>query len=262
MEKSFLYKNGEVHYTDNKDGDKAVVLIHGFGEDSRIWDNILSAFEGYRLIVPDLPGTGRSTILKEKNTSIADYAEAINALLEKENIAKPCIVGHSMGGYIAMAFAEHHPTKVDKLALIHSTSYADSEEKVETRKKGIAFIKEHGSQAFLKTSIPGLFKDEEKSKKDIDMLIDRAAEFSPETLIQYYTAMMNRPDLHSILGIEEFPVLIVAGKADKAVPLEQSLKESHLAEITHFHILEHSGHLGMLEEPAKLITIIKDFLNG
>ena len=260
MEKSVSFKGSNIFYQLINDGSKAVMLIHGFGEDPRIWDGLLPLFAGYKIIIPSLPGIGKSELLDASKDSISLYADALNMITEVENISKLTVIGHSMGGYIAMALAEKHRDKIERLGLFHSTSFADSDEKVETRKKGISFIKEHGPYAFMKTSIPGLFYDETASKESIAMLTERSKDFSAEVLTRFYRAMMGRPNLSHVLSILEVPVLIICGRHDKAVPFEQSLRESHLAELTQFHVLENSAHMGMYEQPEQVKQIISSFL--
>ena len=132
----------------------AVILVHGFGEDGNIWKNqeeILS--EKYTLILPDIPGSGgQSDLLSEKDhpVQISDYAESIKEIIDEEKLESFILIGHSMGGYIALAFAEKYPGILKALGLFHSSAFADSEEKKATRTKAIEFIHEHGSEAFLK----------------------------------------------------------------------------------------------------------------
>lgn len=260
--KNIQYKNSSLSYRISGKGN-SVVLLHGFAEDSRIWDEIAQQLlPGYQLIIPDIPGSGQSALLDEEKISIADYADAVTAILEKENISQCTMIGHSMGGYITLAFAKKYPEKIQALGLFHSSAYADDEAKKDTRKKAIRVIEEKGAMTFLKTSIPGLFASEEKSRADIDMLLERAKEFTPEALVQYYEAMIARPDTTDVLKNSLKPVLFVMGEHDKAVPFQHSLQQSYLPAIAHINILRNSAHMGMLEEKEKSFTILADFLQA
>ena len=132
-----------------------LVLLHGFGEDSRIWDQQQLLATECHLLTPDLPGT-RGTAPPPAWTMDA-LADFVKAQLDREGIEKIVLVGHSMGGYVALAFAERWPERLLGLGLFHSTAFADTEQKKETRRKGIAFIKANGATAFLRTSLPGLY---------------------------------------------------------------------------------------------------------
>jgi pimeloyl-ACP methyl ester carboxylesterase len=260
--KQLPYNNSTLYYTSGGEGN-TVVLLHGFAEDSSIWDGFASQLSThYNLIIPDLPGTGKSTLPGGTQVGLEDYAESIHFILARENVENCCMIGHSMGGYIALAFAEKFPDMLDGIGLFHSSAYEDDEQKKATRNKAIQFIREKGSMAFLKTSIPGLFADEGESKNAIAQLIEKATQFSPEALIQYYQAMIARPDRTKVLKDALFPVLFMMGAHDKAVPFEQSLQQSYLPAQSHIHILRNSAHMGMLEESEKSFNSLAHFLHS
>lgn len=260
--KQIIYKNASVDYRVAGSGN-AVMLVHGFGEDSAIWNAFAEQLTAhYTIIVPSLPGTPPSAIISEPLTGLEDYAACLHLILTKENIEVCCLVGHSMGGYTSLAFAEQYPAMLSGLCLFHSSAFADDEEKVKTRKKAIDFIKQKGSHAFLKTSTPGLFADAEKQEAAINALIDKGSAFPAAAVVQYYEAMINRPDRTDVLESIDVPVLFILGQQDKAVPLEQGLKQSHLAKKTFLTILRDSAHMGMLEESEKSFNTLADFLHS
>jgi pimeloyl-ACP methyl ester carboxylesterase len=258
--KNIVYENAAINYTLYGNG-KAVLLIQGFGEDSSIWNAQIEFLQkDFLLIVPDIPGSGKSDLLQNENVQIADYAEIIKAILDQEKIKICTMLGHSMGGYITLAFAEKYADNLHAFGLIHSTAYADDEAKIETRKKAIDFIQQNGSVVFLKTATPNLFYDAEKSKKDIDALIENGNHFLPEALIQYYEAMIGRPDRTNLLKTFSKPILFIIGEHDKAVPFSQSLQQTHLPSNTYIHILRSSAHMGMYEETDILNGTLAGFL--
>jgi len=171
------------------------------------------------------------------------------------------LVGHSMGGYIALAFAEKYSEYLNGLGLFHSSTYADTEEKKATRRKGIEFINSHGGFEFLKTTVPNLFSPYSKDQMPelIDGFISSLSNFKGDPLVSYYEAMIQRPDRTAVLKKLKIPVLFVAGKYDNAVPLKDSLQQCHLPEISYFHVLENSGHMGMMEEAGKTNDILKKY---
>lgn len=247
---------------------KPIVLLHGFGEDGNIWNEQVKALkEKYCVIIPDLPGSGQSETLDGKCT-LDDYAEVVKAIADeiifktgKENFDQFCLIGHSMGGYITLAFAEKYPGFLNSFGLFHSSAYADDEAKIATRKKGIDFIKKNGAKAFLKTSIANLFSEQTKKEhlELISQLFDIAKNITPTALIQYYEAMILRPDRTSVLQSFTKPVLFIIGKHDTAVPLETSLQQCYLPAISSVHILQHSGHMGMWEEEKLSTSYLEKF---
>jgi pimeloyl-ACP methyl ester carboxylesterase len=259
-EKYFDHEGASLHYTVYGKG-LPVILIHGFAEDSAVWRfQVDHLKDKYRLIVPDLPGSGKSTILKKERIQMDDYADCIMAILSAENIEQCVMIGHSMGGYITLAFAHKYPAKLLSFGLFHSSAYPDDAEKIETRKKAIDFIKKNGAEAFLKTSIPGLFFDAEKSEYDIEWLLQKGNNFTGEALIQYYEAMMARPDRTELLKSTKIPVLLIMGEHDKAVPFKHSLEQAKMPGHSFIHILRNSAHMGMLEETGKSNEVLADFL--
>ena len=255
------FQQHPIHYRVIGNG-AAVMLIHGFAEDNSIWNDISAALsENYQLILPNIPGSGGSPAMTIQH-SIDDYAAAMLAILQEEQLANVVVIGHSMGGYIALAMAEKKPSTIKALGLIHSSAYADDALKIATRQKAISFLQENGSQAFLKTSLPGLFADPLQHKKSIDNLLQKAENCSCDTLIQYYEAMIKRPDRTELLVTAKFPVLFVMGFEDKAVPFSHSLQQSHLPPIGHISILRGSAHMGMIEDPAKSLLVLTDFLRA
>ena len=213
------------------------------------------------LVVPDLPGSGRSSMLPAEQASIDRYADCIRAILEAEKVESCTMIGHSMGGYITLAFAEKYPEMLEAFGLFHSSAYADDTAKIETRKKAIRFMETNGAEAFLKSMIPGLFFETRNSEAP-DALIDKGRAFSKEALIQYYKAMIARPDRTKVLKETKVPVLFIMGKHDKAVPFEHSLEQSHMPALSFIQILRNSAHMGMLEETAQVNKTLANFLHG
>jgi pimeloyl-ACP methyl ester carboxylesterase len=266
-ENNVQYNDSNIFYRTIGKG-KRVMLLHGFAEDGTIWENQIAFLKNYfRLLIPDIPGSGRSELIPDGN--IATYAEVIKAILAddfhqqgNEGSEEITIIGHSMGGYIALAFAEKYPQQLAAFGLFHSTAFADNEEKKLARAKAILFIKDKGSHPFLQTSIPGLFSQEftNNHPAEINELINKAKNFSPHALIQYYEAMIQRPDRTEVL--KKFPkaILFVIGEKDNVIPLQSSLEQCYLPAQAHIHILAKSAHMGMLEETEKVNEILYHFL--
>jgi pimeloyl-ACP methyl ester carboxylesterase len=242
-----------------------VMLLHGFGEDGDIWDNQLSGLQhDFRVYIPDLPGTGLSAhaLEAEKEWTMEKFARVIREIAIHEHLNTFTLLGHSMGGYITLAFAEAYPDLLNSFGLIHSTAFADNEEKIAAREKGIEFINKHGAVKFLEQLIPNLYGDHFKSvhPEEITAHVESSKGFSEASLNSYYKAMMMRPDRRHILSNSQKPVLFIIGAEDKTVNLSDSLAQSHLAEESHVYLLEKSAHMGMREETHKTTSAIKEFL--
>jgi pimeloyl-ACP methyl ester carboxylesterase len=258
QEKEIILHNKKVFYRQIGEG-PVVVLLHGFGEEGSIWSQQFHAFSGFQLIIPDLPGSGRSEMTGDM--SMEGLAETIYQLLEHLHVNNSIIIGHSMGGYAALAFAEKYPERLNGLGLFHSSAFADTEEKKETRKKGMAFIEQHGAFEFLKTTIPNLYSEQTKggNPEMIRAQVQGAHNFSGAALVRYYASMIQRPDRTGVLKTITVPMLFILGKFDTAVPLSAGLQQCILPQLSYIHILESSGHMGMREEPDKANALLLNY---
>ena len=243
---------------------QTLVFIHGFGEDSSIWENQIEYFKNdYQLIITDLRGSGQSEILLNEDLSIESMANDIKLILDAEEIKSCVVFGHSMGGYITLAFAEMFPERLSGFGLIHSTSFEDSEEKKAARKKGIEFITQNGSSAFLRATIPNLYGEKFKtaSQEIFNQLLEKSLVIKKETLIAYYEAMMMRKDRTDFLKKTKIPVLIFIGEEDKAVSPEDALYQSSLPAKCQVKLVQGIAHTGMWESPEILNQEMHIFLN-
>ena len=263
------YNNKRIHYKVYGKG-RPVVLLHGLPADSNLWNDLATFLQDDLLVItPDIPGSGQSEMLEGENVSIEDYADVIKVILDNElskvsptggDLEGAVLIGHSMGGYITLAFAEKYPGSLNAIGLFHSTAYADDEEKKQTRRKAIDFIKANGAYAFLKTSTPNLFAGKEHLK-EMEQMIEEGRKFDPNALIQYYNAMIKRADRTEVLKTFKKPVLFIIGEKDTVVPLQASLQQCYLPAIAHVHILD-TGHMGMIEDSNKTNPIVKSFLQN
>lgn len=287
-EKFFQYNTSKIFYRIAGNG-KPVILIHGFGEDGDIWNKQVEFLkDNFQLIIPDLPGSGRSELVMDAD--IETYSEIIKEIITREVQKPPLILsevegkgeegvvmlGHSLGGYITLAFAEKYPHMLSSFGLIHSTAFADSEEKKAARLRSIEFINKNGAYEFLRTAIPGLFYPSGRSQRpdglqrpgglqpleeSIEQLIEKGRSFTSEAMVQYYQAMIHRPDRTQVLKTFPRPILFIIGQHDNAVPFAQSLQQCYLPTQSHIHILRNSAHMGMWEEKEKVNQTVFDFSN-
>ena len=263
MDKEIVIGGRKISYQVEGNGNP-VILVHGFGEDRNVWKHQVEFLEKYyTVIVPDLPGSGKSESIPDM--SMDGLAMVLKEIITKELQGpenKICMIGHSMGGYVTLAYAEKEMDALNGFGLFHSTAYADSEEKKATRRKGIEFTRQHGAFAFFQASTPNLYS--EKTKKERPALIDDQVaalrNFSDEAMVRYYEGMMQRPDRTIVLQKATVPVLFIIGEDDNAIPAKDMLKQSHLPGKAHIHVLRESGHMGMVEEKDKSNHILRSFL--
>ena len=262
------FKNKKIFYRVEGNG-APVMLVHGFGEDGSIWKHQVEKLQNnFLLIVPDLPGSGQSELL-DGDCTMEDYAEVLKAIADKEIFSAKksedfALIGHSMGGYISLAFAKKYGHLLNSLGLFHSSAFADNAEKISTREKGIEFIIKNGAKRFAETTVPNLFSDNTQKNNPILVtnLVELAGKLPEETLLQYSRAMIKRSDTTSVLKSFPKPILFIIGIHDTAVPFDASLKQCYLPQVGSVHFLQNTGHVGMWEETKLSNLYLYNFLNS
>lgn len=262
MDKTLTVGGRSVFYRDLGVG-TPVLLLHGLAEDGAIWDEVAKTLSGMcRVLIPDVPGSGRSDLPADE-VSMESLAAVIREIMDAEGIDRCVFIGHSMGGYIALAFAESYQQRVTALGLFHSTAYADSDEKKAGRRKSIGFIREHGVTPYIRQSTPNLFAAGTREERPalVEEMVRRYSTFPGGSLTAYLEAMLNRPDRLHVLERFPRPILLIIGEQDQIIPMEQSLKQAHIPQIAQVSLLPDAGHMGMLEAPDAGSAIIREFLN-
>lgn len=250
----------KLNYTDTGSGD-ALVLLHGFCEDLRIWEGVLPELTGYRVICMDLPGFGKSALTEGKEIeTLEDMAARVAFTLKQLEVEKSIMVGHSMGGYVTLAFAEKYPEMLNGWGLFHSTGYPDTTEKKEDRLKQVEFVRKNGVVPYVNQLIPGLFSKNQERSLQTEYSLKIARECKAEGIINALLAMRQRPERTEVLKTAEVPVLIIAGADDSLIPLEKLSYQASLPARCQFELLENSGHMGMTEEPSESIRILGSFM--
>jgi pimeloyl-ACP methyl ester carboxylesterase len=237
-----------------------MVLLHGFPEDSNLWRNVWGGLsEAFTLLIPDLPGSGSSVL--NGATSMDQLAQVVKELLDHENVSKAVIVGHSMGGYVALAFARQFPAHVAGLALVHSVPYADDEEKKINRLKSAELIRKGGREQFVKQMIPNLFADDFKlaHPQAVSEQVAEGLKMATESLINFTDAMRLRTDNRAVIKDAKFPVQWVIGKQDNIMDYKKILRESYQSAINFVTFYRECGHMSMIEAPERLATDLKTF---
>jgi len=251
--------NLNLAYHDHGEGD-AIVLLHGFCGSHEYWDQVLPVLsKNHRVIVPDLPGHGDSSY-PTGNYEIEYMADTVNELLDGLELDKVTLFGHSLGGYITLAFAEKYEERLHGFSLIHSTAHPDTDEAKEGRSKSITTLQSDGLSNFIDGLIPKLFAPEnlETHKKEIDKAKEIGYKTSEEGIIGMLRAMKNRPDRNHVLMNSKLRSLLVAGEKDQVIPPEKTF--SVLRENISHSLINDAGHMSMMENPDALIEEIQRFL--
>ncbi|MFP4059359.1 MAG: alpha/beta fold hydrolase [Bacteroidales bacterium] len=237
-----------------------LVLLHGYLESLDTWNDFAAKIEDrFRVITPDLPGHGKSEQMDE--ATIEWMADAVDHVLDKAKEDRCIMIGHSMGGYVALAYAEKYAQKLMGLGLFHSTPFADTEEKKNNRQREIELVKAGKKQTLINTNIPKMYADDnlEKMKDKLENSKKIALSTPDSGIIYALECMMSRPDRSKILGSFELPFFLVLGKKDNYIPFDTISKKMPRPPDTQTLFLENSGHMGFIEEEQLVIDHLKYF---
>jgi pimeloyl-ACP methyl ester carboxylesterase len=248
-------------YTDKGVG-PVVVLVHGFCESKELWNHFADQLShSFRVVSLDLPGFGDSE-LATTNISMEWFADEIQTLMSLLHIQTFTFVGHSLGGYVGLAYAEKYSQYLNGLCLFHSTAYADSDERKENRNKTIAFIQKYGADLFTQSFIEPLFllKNRAALRDEIAGLKILAKKSSEQGIIATTAAMRDRPDRTNVLRASQIPVLLIGGKNDATIPIDKLEEQTLLSKNIIFAAIDDCGHVGMYEQKEKTFEVLNDFL--
>ena len=251
-----------MHVADTERGEKCVVLLHGYLESMVVWDEFVPLLsKSMRVVTLDLPGHGISTITGEVHT-MEFLAECVANSMEHLGIKEYSVVGHSMGGYVALAMCEMYPERLRSVILLSSTPNADSEEKCDRRRREIELVKA-GKKSTMARLVPhaGFAPDNVKRLKDyVDDLEELIMLTEDEGVIAILGGMIERKDRNEVLLTTKVPHMFIFGRHDYYIPNEvaEELAARHpQAKVTW---LDHSGHMGFIEEPQLCAQAIIDMV--
>jgi len=259
LNKHITYKNCPIHFTQQGKG-RTVVLLHGFLENSGIWQDISEVLsQRYRVVCVDLLGHGQTGSLGYVHTMTAQ-AHMVKAVLNHLRIRKVVLVGHSMGGYVALAFAKLYLNNVKGICLLNSTSLADSQQKKTDRVRAINLVKQN-HKSFIKIAIPSLFSDTNYIifKAEIQSIIIQALQTSKQGIVAALEGMKQRRDLTSILQNNNIKTLLFIGKEDAPDKTTLFLKALNACK-NKAQIVKLSGkHMGFIENKQEVSTALNQF---
>jgi pimeloyl-ACP methyl ester carboxylesterase len=246
-----------------KGNGSAVLWLHGLALDGTMWDEFTHNFASkYKHLCIDMPGFGKSATIPAPN-NLEDIARSIKALLDELGVAQVSVVGHSMGGYVALALMELYPGLVTRLCMFHSHPFADDVPKKADRKKLIAFIEKNGTAAWMKDFYMGLFAEENRGKLSgtIKLLFDQGIQIDQNNVINTIRALMNRSDRAAVLEQFKGPVLFIVGNEDAAISSKNSLAQLDIPDISFAEMLDGVAHMGIFEAPAETKKAIEELLD-
>ncbi len=247
-----------IHFFEKGKG-QPLVLIHGYCETGKMWSDFAESLSTeFRVICPDLPGIGNSSISGDQ-ISLEEVAVHLEDWMDANQIKNPIIIGHSLGGYVTLALLELMGIRIKAIGLFHSTAYADDADKMEMRNRTITFLRKNGVEKFVTSFVPPLFpvNRREELANEIELAIEDAKRSTLDGLIAYAGAMRDRKDRLEILKHFSGPKLLIAGTEDNAVKIEASRSQKDA--FSHYFELQGVGHMGMVEAKAQTLDALMRF---
>jgi len=255
-----LYKNTKISYSDTGKGN-AVVLLHGFLENQTMWQDLVPELsKKHRLITLDLLGHGETECMGYVH-SMEDNADVVQAVLSKLRIRKAVFIGHSMGGYVALAYAELYPEKIRGFVLLNSTSKADSEERKANRNRAIKAVKKDYT-TFIRLSITNLFSPDNRELlvDEIEKVKNEALKTPLQGVVASLEGMKIRKDREVLLHLTPYPKMLILGKKDPVLIYETALEQ--IEETAVKLITLPDGHMSHIENRDELKDVLLGFFKG
>lgn len=254
------YKNTKISFSDTEKGN-AIVLLHGFLENKTMWRDLAPELsKKQRVITIDLLGHGESGCMGYVH-SMEENAEVVRAVLSELRIRKVNLIGHSMGGYVALAFAEMFPTMIKGLVLMNSTSKADSEERKTNRDRAIKAVKKDYA-GFVRLAIANLFNPDNRERlaNEIEKVKKEALKTPLQGVVASLEGMKIRKDREAQLHSSSFPILLILGEKDPVFLYKDSLKQ--IENTTVKLVTFPDGHMSHIENRDELKKVLLDFFKG
>ncbi len=255
--------NGKkIRYSDHGKG-TPIVMLHGFTECIEIWDTFNEELsKHHRVICIEIPGHGKSELIREIQT-MELVANHIHLLLKQLNTPPFVMIGHSMGGYITLSYAEMYPEELLGVGLFHSHALADSDEEKNGRERTVEIIKQNRN-SFIFNFIPALFSESNRDRyqEEIHWLRKGAEEISKESLIACLRGMAARTDKLDFLISTSIPILFILGKEDGRVSYQSALAQASLAQHAEILLLSNCGHMGYIEKSTETLKFIQSFVSN
>jgi pimeloyl-ACP methyl ester carboxylesterase len=255
--KQIQFKNTSISYSDTGKG-TTIVMLHGFLENQSMWDNYIATFsKKNRVVTIDLLGHGATECLGYVHT-MEDNADAVHAVLSELRIRKVILVGHSMGGYVALAFAELYPEYVKGLVLLNSTATADSKERKRNRDRAIRAVKQSFVN-FISLSIANLFSEENRERlvKEIESVKNKALKTPLQGILASLEGMKIRTDREVLLHLTPFPKLLVLGEKDPVLPHNETKQQVENTDVQ--LVVFPDGHMSTIENEIELTAVLLKF---
>lgn len=262
MDNYTAFRDAKIRYQDKGTG-TPVVLLHGYLESIEIWGEFAEELANHcRVISIDLPGFGLSECIGKIHT-MEMMADAVNEVISELNLGKFILVGHSMGGYVSLTYAEKYSERLAGLCLLHSTPFQDNDEKKQNRNREIGLVLQGKKELIYELNIPRAFADCNLAPfaPFVDFGKNIAKNTSDQGIIAALEGMKQRADKRDFLKNTNIRVLFFIGLLDNYISPDSMEEVVNLPVNAEVVYLEKSGHMGFIEEKIQTLYSLVKFTN-
>ena len=264
LHKRTVFQGRYLHYRDEgKQNNKTIVLLHGLLQNLTVWDEILlKLYHDYRVISIDLPGHGFSDLYNSEAQTMEFMATCVNEVLITCGVTDCVIIGHSMGGYVALSYAQEHERNIRGIGLLHSHASPDDEDKIKARKQVCASVKSN-RPGYIIDFIPSLFHPQNRMTlaRKIDEMKDQALQISENSIIASQQGMIRRSSSIPFLSRTNRPVMFIYGKQDNRISLEMAAMQATVPQHAEMLMLDNVAHMAHIECPDMTVQWIRNFVD-
>jgi pimeloyl-ACP methyl ester carboxylesterase len=257
----YSFRGGKVHYSDSGNG-RIIVLLHGYLESSEVWNGLAQKLsEEFRIISVDLPGSGESEIYGEVHT-MEFMAEALKGLFDSLDLKKVFLVGHSLGGYVSLAFLELFPEYLSGYCLFHSQPFPDTAAGLNKRRREIEIVKVGKKNLMYPDNVTKMYADSnlDRFSRQLQRSKSIASKIPADGIIAVLNGMMIRPSRLKFMEEGKVPCLWILGLMDNYIPCDLIQNQVNLPPNARVVILKNSGHMGFIEEEDISVRVIANFV--
>lgn len=257
----FLHKDRRIYYSDSGKG-KAIILLHGYLESSEVWNGFAEKLASeFRVISIDLPGAGLSDVFGEVH-SMEFMAQVVKELVESLGLKKVFLTGHSLGGYVTLAFLQNFPGNLSGYCLFHSQPFPDTPAALDKRRREIEIVKVGKKNLMYHDNVVKMFATSnlDSFSGALQRSKDIASRIPGEGIIAVLNGMMIRPSRLSVMEEGRVPCLWILGSMDNYIPCEFIQTMVNLPANARVVVFKNSGHMGFIEEENLAVTIVREFV--
>lgn len=231
-----------------------VLLLHGWGSDRRVWAGVAKCLDkDFRVITPDLPGFGESEH-PERVWDLDEYAELTVGITQELGLDRPVVIGHSMGGAVAVKMAVKYPNLLGKLVLVSCSGVREKSIKkligwglAKSGKWMLGLLGLHAVEGVMRGWLYEILGERDYLESGVNQ----------RTFLKVV-----KEDIRRVLPEVKTPTLLIWGEKDKETPLRFGRMMNSLILESRLVVLREAGHFPFVDQQEDFCRVIREFIEG